>query len=67
MGGKAQGPALTPIPSPETCHERSRRVGRGESLAKAKAEAERALQMSQEMGYYWGKVDAEEVLEKIRE
>jgi tetratricopeptide (TPR) repeat protein len=34
---------------------------------KAKAEAERALQMSAEMGYHWGKVDAEEVLEKIRE
>ena len=34
---------------------------------KAKESAERALQMSQEMGYHWGKVDAEEVLEKIRE
>jgi tetratricopeptide (TPR) repeat protein len=31
----------------------------------AKAEAERALQMSQEMGYHWGKVDAEEVLDVI--
>jgi len=31
----------------------------------AKAEAERALQMSNEMGYYWGKVDAEEVLKAI--
>jgi len=29
---------------------------------KAKQSAERALQMSNEMGYYWGKVDAEEVL-----
>lgn len=32
-----------------------------------KAEAERALQMSEEMGYHWGKVDAKEVLEKIKE
>jgi len=32
---------------------------------KAKAEAERALSMSKEMGYYWGQVDAKEVLEKI--
>jgi tetratricopeptide (TPR) repeat protein len=31
----------------------------------AKAEAERAKQMSNEMGYHWGKVDAEEVLERI--
>ncbi len=31
----------------------------------AKAEAERALQMSNEMGYHWGKVDAKEVLERI--
>jgi tetratricopeptide (TPR) repeat protein len=31
----------------------------------AKAEAERALQMSQEMGYHWGKVDAEEVLKNV--
>lgn len=31
----------------------------------AKVEAERALRMSEEMGYYWGKVDAEEVLKKI--
>jgi tetratricopeptide (TPR) repeat protein len=37
------------------------------SIVRAKAEAERALQMSIEMGYHWGKVDAEEVLEKIRE
>jgi len=28
----------------------------------ARAETEHALQMSKEMGYYWGKVDAEEVL-----
>ena len=27
--------------------------------------AERALQMSNEMGYHWGKVDAEEVLERM--
>jgi len=32
---------------------------------KAKSEAERALQMSKEMGYHWGQVDAEEVLGKI--
>jgi len=32
---------------------------------KAKGSAQRALQMSQEMGYHWGKVDAEEVLAKI--
>ena len=29
---------------------------------KAKQSAERALQMSQEMGYHWGKVDGEEVM-----
>jgi tetratricopeptide (TPR) repeat protein len=29
---------------------------------KAKQSAQRALQMSQEMGYHWGKVDAEEIL-----
>ncbi len=34
---------------------------------KATAEAERALQMSKEMGYHWGQVDVEGVLEKIRE
>ena len=32
---------------------------------KAKESAERALQMSNEMGYHWGKVDAKEVLERI--
>ena len=32
---------------------------------KAKESAERALQMSQEMGYHWGKVDAEEVLKAM--
>jgi tetratricopeptide (TPR) repeat protein len=32
---------------------------------KAKASAERALQMSNEMGYHWGKVDAGEVIERI--
>ncbi|MDP2975828.1 MAG: hypothetical protein Q8N45_06390, partial [Anaerolineales bacterium] len=55
---------LTPGPSP-TLRLRSGQAGRGESLAKAKAEASRALQMSAEMGYYWGKVDAEEVLKVI--
>ncbi len=53
---------LTPGPSP-TLRLRSGQAGRGESLAKAKAS--RALQMSAEMGYYWGKVDAEEVLKVI--
>ena len=48
---------LTPGPSP---------TGRGESLARAKAEAGRALQMSNEMGYHWGKVDAEEVLKMLK-
>jgi tetratricopeptide (TPR) repeat protein len=32
---------------------------------KAKESAERALQMSTEMGYYWGKLDAQEVLKVI--
>jgi tetratricopeptide (TPR) repeat protein len=32
---------------------------------KAKQSAQRALQMSQEMGYHWGKVDGEEVLERL--
>jgi tetratricopeptide (TPR) repeat protein len=36
-----------------------------ESGIRAKAEATRALQMSNEMGYHWGKVDAEEVLKAI--
>ena len=35
------------------------------SQQSAKTEAERALQMSNEMGYHWGKVDAKEVLERI--
>jgi hypothetical protein len=33
---------------------------RGDASA-AQAEATRARQMSEEMGYYWGKVDAEEI------
>jgi tetratricopeptide (TPR) repeat protein len=32
---------------------------------KARQSAERALQMSNEMGYHWGKVDAQEVLERV--
>jgi tetratricopeptide (TPR) repeat protein len=48
--------ALTPNPSPK---------GRGESLVKARAEARRALQLSGEMGYHWGQVDAEEVLGEL--
>ena len=39
-------------------------VANGEK-EKAKRSAERALQMSNEMGYHWGKVDAKEVLERI--
>jgi hypothetical protein len=34
---------------------------------KAKQSAQRALQMSQEMGYHWGKVDAEEMMNASRE
>jgi tetratricopeptide (TPR) repeat protein len=37
----------------------------GEGVAQARAEAERALQMSEAMGYYWGKVDAQEVLSRM--
>jgi tetratricopeptide (TPR) repeat protein len=37
-----------------------------EKRSQARAEAERSLQMSEEMGYYWGKVDAEEVLRAIQ-
>ncbi|MEW5718098.1 MAG: hypothetical protein AB1817_05700 [Chloroflexota bacterium] len=35
-------------------------------MIQAKTEAERALQMSEEMGYYWGKVNAEQVLEQCQ-
>jgi tetratricopeptide (TPR) repeat protein len=35
--------------------------------AKARAEARRALQLSREMGYHWGQVDAEEVLGKLED
>jgi tetratricopeptide (TPR) repeat protein len=34
---------------------------------KAKQSAQRALQMSQEMGYHWGKVDGEEVMERMKD
>jgi tetratricopeptide (TPR) repeat protein len=34
---------------------------------KAKQSAQRVLQMSQEMGYHWGKVDGEEVMNASRE
>ena len=34
---------------------------------KAKGSAQRALQMSQEMGYHWGKVDAEEVMQRMKD
>ena len=40
-------------------------AGEGQGVRAAKVEAERALQMSQEMGYHWGVVDAEEVLDVI--
>jgi tetratricopeptide (TPR) repeat protein len=46
---------LSPGPSPAS--------GQGEEAARA--EATRALQMSTEMGYYWGQVDAEEVLQAL--
>jgi tetratricopeptide (TPR) repeat protein len=35
--------------------------------AKARAEARRALQLSGEMGYHWGQVDAEEVLGELED
>ncbi|NER45337.1 MAG: hypothetical protein F6J92_01200 [Symploca sp. SIO1A3] len=38
--------------------------GRGDAN-RAKEEAERARQMSEEMGYHWGQVDALEVLDKV--
>lgn len=47
--------ALSPGPSP---------TGRGE-LEAARAEAEHARAMSEDMGYHWGKVDAEQVLSAI--
>ena len=37
------------------------------SLNSARVEAQRALQMSTEMGYYWGKIDAEELLQELQE
>jgi tetratricopeptide (TPR) repeat protein len=40
-------------------------VDSNQSVDRAKAEATRALQMSKEMGYHWGKVDAKEILERI--
>ncbi len=40
-------------------------VAKGD-MASARAEASRAKQMSEEMGYYWGKVDADEVLSKLQ-
>jgi len=43
----------------------SHRTSEVSEKKQAKAEAERALQMSKEMGYHWGQVDAEEVLEEI--
>jgi hypothetical protein len=38
---------------------------KGDMVA-ARAEASRAKQMSEEMGYYWGKVDADEVMGKLQ-
>lgn len=63
---------LTPIPIPSPSLPSASLLGpsavdavdRGRE--QARVEAERALQMSEEMGYYWGKVDAEEVLNVIR-
>lgn len=37
------------------------------SLEKAKLEISRARRMSENVGYYWGKVDAEEVIRKLEE
>jgi tetratricopeptide (TPR) repeat protein len=54
---------LTPTDRPRSAP--SPPEGRGENLRQARAEAERARQMSVEMGYHWGRVDAEEVLEVI--
>jgi tetratricopeptide (TPR) repeat protein len=56
--------ALTPNPFAKHTR-RGAPKGRGESHAKARAEARRALEMSREMGYHWGQVDAEEVLGEI--
>jgi tetratricopeptide (TPR) repeat protein len=50
--------ALTPGPSPD--------VRRWE-VAAARAEAERARQMSAEMGYHWGQVDAAEMLAVVEQ
>ncbi|NER53129.1 MAG: hypothetical protein F6J92_42145 [Symploca sp. SIO1A3] len=36
-----------------------------DDVPRAKEEAERARQMSEEMGYHWGQVDAMEVLEQV--
>ncbi len=36
--------------------------GANGDMVAARAEASRAKQMSEEMGYYWGKVDAEEII-----
>ena len=41
--------------------------GRGEALAAARQEAERAQQMSVQMDYHWGQVDAAEVLAALDE
>jgi tetratricopeptide (TPR) repeat protein len=37
-----------------------------DNIKSASEQAQRALQMSEEMGYHWGKMDAKEVLEKIK-
>lgn len=38
----------------------------GGDVSTAQAQAEKAWSISEEMGYYWGQVDAKEVLEKLR-
>mgnify|MGYP006281769305 CR=1 FL=1 len=48
--------AATPIPGPSPA---------GGGRERARAEAERARAISEAMGYHWGQVDAEAVLEKL--
>ncbi len=56
-------PSPSPVEHPSTPLRSAQDADRGRE--QARLEAERALRMSEEMGYYWGKVDAEEVLKEI--
>jgi tetratricopeptide (TPR) repeat protein len=58
--------ALTLPPGPRGAAGAGSPKGRG-SLEAARAEAERARRMSEEMGYHWGQVDAAEVLAALGE